>query len=432
MKFQQIFSSAKRASREIGILKTEKKNALILKIAENLIKNTSQILTENKKDCDLAISNGVGEMIDRLKLTKERILEIANNCRQVAKLTDQVGKILEKKTRPNGLEIKRISVPIGVVGMIYESRPNVTIDAAVLNLKSGNAVILKGGSDARFSNKIFVQILKSSAQDCDINPDIFQFLDIKKREEIFDMLQAKEFIDLIIPRGGKNLINFVVKNSQIPIIETGASVVHVFVDRDADVEKSIKIVANSKFRRVSVCNAMDTLILDQKIANDFLKNFLDLCQKKIESKEIPGLKIFVDQKAQKIIDKFNKTKYFNVKIKEITNFENCFSTEFLDFAMNIKVISEFSEAIEHIQKFSLGHSECICTEDKKKASEFFQKIDAAAVFWNASTGFSDGGEFGLGAEIGISTQKLHARGPFALAGLTSYKWIVSGNGQIRK
>lgn len=413
--FSEQFLSAKKASRSLLSLSSEEKNEMICVLASALEENISKIVEENKKDITLAESSGLGSLLDRLLLNEDRIKNIAEEVRNVANLQDEVGRILEERTRPNGLHIQQVRVPFGVVGIIYESRPNVTVDAAVLALKSGNAVVLKGGKESRNSNRILVTVLRNALQKSGFSPDLIQFLDTDDRSATAEMLSARGQIDLLIPRGGRGLIDFVRQNARIPVIETGASVVHTFVDESADFAMASSILMNEKMRRTSVCNALDTALIHQDIANDFLP-FL--------AKQIPQeLEIHADEKSFSLLQ--------NASLSLLFLAPEDFSTEWLDAKMSLCVVSDLDAALDHIRRFSLGHSESIVTENTKNAERFLREVDSACVYWNASTAFSDGAQFGLGAEIGISTQKMHARGPFALQGLTTTKWVVRGNGQIR-
>ncbi len=403
--FQKIFTDAKDASLEVAQLSTTEKNEILLSLSKKLEENIPEILKENAKDIALAEQNNLGDMIDRLLLTEERIKGISGEIRNVATLHDFVGEEISQQKMDSGIVVKKIRVPLGVIAMIYESRPNVTIDAGVLAFKSGNAIILKGGKEAEFSNqilaKLFRDVLNEFSEISGKNiQNAVQLIEKASREDTAELLKAKGKIDLLIPRGGKGLIKFVSENSLVPVIETGASVVHTFVDESADLEMAKNIVLNEKTRRVSVCNALDTLLIHQKISQKFLEYIL------------PELK------------KAGVGVHFPTTDEE-------FSKEWLSYNLSIKEVSGLNEALEHIRKFSLGHSESIVTEDEQNAQKFLKEVDAACVYHNASTAFSDGAQFGLGAEIGISTQKLHARGPFALEALTSVKWVISGKGEVR-
>jgi glutamate-5-semialdehyde dehydrogenase len=406
---------AQKASRKVAILSTNEKNIALRKIADALIRESQKIEKANAKDLKLGKEKNLGEKLDRLKFDKIRIHASAKEIHKIIKLSDPVGKILQTHTPLSKFKLQRIATPLGLIAMIYESRPNVTIDAISLALKSGNAIILRGSSDALNSNRAIVKIIKNSLQETNIPLDAIQFIDSPCRQAVGTLLQAREFIDLIIPRGGKGLINFVVQNSQIPVIETGASVVHLYVDKKANLEKAVKIAINSKTRRVSICNALDTLLVHEKIAKEFL------------AKLIPELLA----KNVKIHSEKNIKKICPLSTIPYSLFPTNYSKEWLSHDLNIKLVKNTEEAITHIQKYSLQHTEGIVTEDKKTAEKFLQEVDAACVYHNLSTQFSDGAQFGLGAEIGISTQKMHARGPFALEALTTYKWIGRGGGLVR-
>ena len=415
MDIQFQVSKANQAARKLSLFSADDKNKALKRISELLIEQTDLILTENEKDMKEGEKNNLGNKLDRLLLTEERVKGIADDTLNVATLPDSVGQIIDERERPNGLKISRVRVPIGVIGIIYESRPNVTVDAAVLCLKSGNAVILKGGSDAINSNRILAKIIRSALEETGIDPEAVQFIDSTDRATTAEFLRMKEGIDCIIPRGGKGLINFVKETSSIPVIETGASVVHVYVDKDADIKKAVEIVVNSKTRRVSICNALDVLLVHKDIASEFL---LQLA-KPLEEKKV---EVYADAEVQKLLNPYSLI---------LNPTDNDYDTEFLDYKMSIKLVSDLQEALDHIAEHSLKHTECIVTENKEAAEKFLKSVDAACVYHNASTQFSDGAQFGLGAEIGISTQKLHVRGPFALEGLTTFKWVIRGDGQIR-
>lgn len=406
-------AAAKESSRILATLTTAEKNSALQKIAAALLRHAAEIESANAKD----LKKISAEKFDRLKFDKARIRDSAAEVRKVAKLRDPVGRILEIAKPRAKFSLQKISVPLGVIAIIYESRPNVTIDAIALALKSGNSIILRGSADALNSNRAIVKIIRASLETSKIPLDAIQFIDSPDRKIVAQLLKSREFIDLVIPRGGKGLIDFVAKNSQIPVIETGASVVHLFVDKKADLDKALRLTLNSKTRRVSICNALDTLLVHQKVAEKFLK-------KLIPALEESGVQIHAERKnlTHHVSDGFST----NYKIRA-TNYEK----EWLSLDLNLKIVASLDEAIAHIQKYSLGHTEVIVSEDKKTCEKFLREVDAACVYANLSTQFSDGGEFGLGAEIGISTQKLHARGPFALEALTSYKWVGRGGGEVR-
>ncbi|WP_276204908.1 glutamate-5-semialdehyde dehydrogenase [Thermoanaerobacterium sp. PSU-2] len=406
--------AAKKASRILAILDENIKNEALKNMALKLVENKREILEANEKDVSIAKTKGVKEsLIDRLKLDEKRIEGMANGLREIAMLPDPVGNIEEMWKRPNGLQIGKMRCPIGVIGIIYESRPNVTADAAGLCLKSGNAVILKGGSDAINSNIAIVKVISSAAEECGIPKGAIQLIENTDREEVNRMMKLNGKIDLIIPRGGANLIQNVIQNSTVPVIETGVGNCHVFVDSDADFEKAINIIVNAKTQRPGVCNAIETVLVHKDLA----ENFLPAMVNKLTSLgvEIRGCSM---------------TKSICPDVKEAT--EDDWKTEYLDLILAVKVVESIDEAIDHIAKYSSGHSESIITENYTNAMKFLKSVDSAAVYVNASTRFTDGGEFGFGAEIGISTQKMHARGPMGLKELTTYKYVILGNGQIRE
>jgi glutamate-5-semialdehyde dehydrogenase len=375
---------------------------------------TEFLLRENKRDLDLM--NADDPKYDRLMLTAERIKNIAAEIRNVANLPYPVGKLVSEKQLPNGLQIRKVSVPLGVIGIIYESRPNVTFDVFSLCLKSGNACVLKGSKDAEFSNKAINSLIEKALIKNKLSTDIAYLMSIE-REATTVMLQAVGLIDVLIPRGSMSLINYVRDNAKVPVIETGAGIVHTYIDKSADIEKAIRIVDNAKTRRVSVCNALDCLIVHESVLSKLERICSPLNQKKVE--------LFADEKSYNVLKLF-----YDASLLHHAN-ENSFGSEFLSMKMAIKTVSDIDEALEHIATFSSKHSEAIVAEDKSAIEKFTRCVDAAAVYVNASTAFTDGAQFGMGAEIGISTQKLHARGPMALDELTSYKYIIEGAGQIR-
>lgn len=404
----------------MAILSAEEKNTLLRKIAMALRENSEFLERENAKDIHEAEKANLGPMIDRLLLTKERIEGIARDTEKVAELKDFVGEVLYEHTHANGMKIQKVRVSMGLICMIYESRPNVTVDAAVLSLKSGNAVLLKGGKEAMHSNLALIKIMKDALLKYS---EAIQLLSIS-REEMGELFKMKGKIDLLIPRGGKGLIDFVTENSRIPVIATGASVVHTFVDEFADLDMAVNICVNEKVRRVAVCNVLDTLLLHEKIAEKFLKKFTEAFHESVRMRKHPEIEIFADKKSFEVLK--------NLKYEPLQKVDSeSYDTEWLDYKMSIRVVSDLDEALLHIREHSLGHSESIVTMNAENAKRFLDEVDAACVYHNVSTCFSDGAEFGLGAEIGISTQKLHARGPFALEALTSTKWMVKGEGQVR-
>lgn len=405
--------NAKEASYELGILSTIEKDKALLLMAEELINHKEYILKANKIDLDKAKEKGISKaLLDRLALSDERIDDMANGLREIVKLQDPVGEVISMWQRPNGIQIGQKRVPMGVVGIIYESRPNVTCDAAGLCLKTGNATILRGGSDAINSNKAIVKALKVGIEKANLPINSIQLIEDTSREVATEMMRLNEYIDVLIPRGGAGLIQSVVKNATVPVIETGTGNCHIYVDETADFEMAKNIVINAKASRPGVCNAAEKLIVNEKIANEFLPLIVDALREK--SVLVKG-----DEKAKDIVNDL-----------EVATIED-WSTEYLDYVIAIKIVSNINEAINHINKYGTGHSEAIITESYKNSQIFQQRVDAAAVYVNASTRFTDGSEFGFGAEIGISTQKLHARGPMGLKELTTIKYIILGNGQIR-
>lgn len=406
--------AAKQAAAKLAVTSTAVKNAALLAMAAALEAQQAEILAANERDMTAAAAKGMkSSMLDRLKLTAERISGMADGLRQVAGLADPVGNVIDGKTLPNGLHITKIRVPLGVIGIIYEARPNVTADAAGLCLKSGNAVILKGGSEAMESNKTVAAILAQAAEGAGIPSGSIQFIDISDRQAVQDLIHMNGLVDVVIPRGGAGLIQAVVRNASVPVIETGAGVCHTYVDKDADVEMAMKIAFNAKVQRPSVCNAMETLLVHKDIADKFLPMMLMMYNS--SAVEIRG-----DEAVQE----------YSGQVHPAT--EEDWSTEYGDLRLSVKIVDSIEEAIAHIAKYGTGHSECIVTNNYQAAQLFQYTVDAAAVYVNASTRFTDGNEFGFGAEIGISTQKLHARGPMALPELTSTKYLINGNGQVRK
>lgn len=406
--------AAKQAAAKLAVTSAAVKNAALLAMAAALEAQQSEILAANERDMTAAAAKGMkSSMLDRLKLTAERISGMADGLRQVAGLADPVGNVIDGKTLPNGLHITKIRVPLGVIGIIYEARPNVTADAAGLCLKSGNAVILKGGSEAMESNKTVAAILAQAAEGAGIPAGSIQFIDTSDRQAVQDLIHMNGLVDVVIPRGGAGLIQAVVRNASVPVIETGAGVCHTYVDKDADVEMAMKIAFNAKVQRPSVCNAMETLLVHKDIADKFLPMMLMMYNS--SAVEIRGDKAVQEYSSQ---------------VHPAT--EEDWSTEYGDLRLSVKIVDSIEEAMAHIAKYGTGHSECIVTDNYQAAQLFQYTVDAAAVYVNASTRFTDGNEFGFGAEIGISTQKLHARGPMALPELTSTKYLINGNGQVRK
>lgn len=405
---------AREASRVCALLSGAKKNEVLLAAAEQLEQNSELILSANAADVLAAREKGINEiMIDRLSLTEARIHAMANGLRQVAGLKDPVGEQVSMERRPNGLEIANRRVPLGVIGMIYESRPNVTADAFGLCFKAGNAVILKGGSDAIRSNTAIANVLRGALGSCKVTEDILQIVEDVSRETTEKLMRLNEYVDVLIPRGGAGLIRAVKENSTVPVIETGTGNCHIYVDESADFEMALSIIDNAKTSRLSVCNACESLVIHEKIAEEFLP----LLYARLHAKEIT---MRADEKARAVCKEMEPAQ------------EEDFFKEYLDRLISIKVVSDIGEAIKHINLHNTGHSEAIITKDYTNAMRFLNEVDAAAVYVNASTRFTDGEEFGFGAEIGISTQKLHARGPMGLKALTTTKYVVFGNGQIRE
>lgn len=390
------------------------------KIAEALLENKKDILKANEAD----LKNDMTLMFDRLRLTEKRLKAISDNILSVAELEDYVGKVIDDRVVESGLRVQRVRCPLGVIGLIYESRPNVTVDATVLCLKSGNSVILSGGSNTINSNRVLVSVMQKALRGTSVPEDFIQFIDSTEREIVNEMLSLREYIDVIIPRGGKRLINFVVENSKVPIIETGASVSHTYVDKDIDLDMAVSVILNAKTRRVSVCNALDTLLLHKDVAEKFLPVLAERLKKQSKLRDQPLVEIRADVRAHKILE----GSYHNLSFVNLDDYD----TEFLDYIMSIKVVDSLDEALAHIYEHSLKHSEAIITSNKEVGEKFLREVDAACVFLNTSTAFADGAQFGIGAEIGISTQKMHTRGPFALQGLSSYKWVVRGKGEVRE
>ena len=414
MKIEKQLQSVLSASRKLNLVEAETVKKVLLELANQARENSRIILAENQRD--LERMDPQDPKYDRLKLTEERIEGIASDIENVANLPSPVGKILKETIRPNGLKIKKITVPFGVIGIIYEARPNVTFDVFALCLKSGNACVLKGGSDAIYSNQAIVSIIQDVLKKFNIDENTVSLLPAG-REETNEMLRAHGYIDLIIPRGSQALIDFVRENARIPVIETGAGICHTYFDEFGDVEKGAEIVFNAKTRRPSVCNALDCLIVHESRLTD-----LPVFTKKLSEANVV---IYADEKSFKTIQKIYPE---NLLFKAT---EESFGTEFLSLKMAVKTVASFDEAIDHIGKYSSKHSEAIISESVENIQKFEKMVDASSVYSNASTAFTDGAQFGLGAEIGISTQKLHARGPMALEELTSYKWIIDGNGQVR-
>ena len=410
----EIGTKAKEAAGKMALLETNKKNEVLNCVAKNLIKDAKTLIAENAKDMEAGKANGMPEgLLDRLLLTEKRIEQMAEGLEQVAALDDPIGEVLSMKKRPNGLRIGQKRVPLGVVGIIYEARPNVTADAFGLCFKTGNAVILKGGSDALHSNIAIVASIRRTLAECGVDENAIALIEDTSRETTTEFMKMNGYVDLLIPRGGKGLIRSVVENATVPVVETAAGNCHVFVDADADIDMAVKIVLNAKVQRPSVCNAAETLLIDKKIADKFIPvMFKALKEKNVE--------IRADQNSKAIFADVNDAT------------DEDYYTEYNDYIMAVKVVDGIDEAIEHINKYNTKHSEAIVTNNYEHSQKFLNEVDAAAVYVNASTRFTDGFEFGFGAEIGISTQKMHARGPMGLEALTSIKYIIYGDGQIRE
>ncbi len=415
MEYGESFRAAKQASRVLASIDRKKINQILLKLADEAEKSELFLLSENQKDLErMPVTD---PRYDRLLLSPQRIKDIATEIRNVASLESPLGEILEERTLPNGMHLSKISVPLGVIGIIYESRPNVTFDVFSLCFKTGNASVLKGGSDAAFSNKAIVEIIHKVLKNNNVDVNSLVLLPAT-REATSALLQAAAYIDIIIPRGSKQLIDYVREHARVPVIETGAGIVHVYFDESGDVEKGAAIVYNAKTRRVSVCNALDCLIVHKSRLNDLILLVKQLAEKNVM--------IYADEQS------FNSIlNHYPTELLKPADGEH-FGTEFLDYKMAIKTVDSIDEGIAHIYQYSSKHSECIVAEDTQALIRFTNEVDAAVVYTNVSTAFTDGAQFGMGAEIGISTQKLHARGPMALKEITAYKWIVSGNGQVRK
>ena len=411
---QEQLSLARSAKKSINTASTALKNQALEAMASQLLKATEAILAANQIDMEVARGKISDVMLDRLFLDQERIAGMAQGIRALIDLPDPIGEVLDTEVLENGLEIQKVRVAMGVIGIIYESRPNVTSDAAALAIKSGNAVVLRTGKDAFHSAQAIVTALKAGLEEARLNPDLLQLIQDTSRASSLAMMKAKGYLDLLIPRGGAGLIQTVVENAIVPVIETGTGIVHVYVDKEADFQKALAIIENAKTSRPSVCNAMEVLLVDQAIASDFLP----LVKERLVDAREKSVELRLDEQAQAIISGTAAQ-------------EQDFDTEFLDYILAVKVVDGVAEAVDHIEAHSTHHSDAIVTENPETAAYFTKQVDSAAVYVNASTRFTDGGQFGLGCEMGISTQKLHARGPMGLREMTSYKYIVSGNGQVR-
>ena len=411
---QEQLALARSAKKSINTASTALKNQALEAMASQLLKATEVILAANQIDMEAARGKISEVMLDRLFLDQERIAGMAQGIRALIDLPDPIGEVLDTEVLENGLEIQKVRVAMGVIGIIYESRPNVTSDAAALAIKSGNAVVLRTGKDAFHSAQAIVTALKAGLEEAGLNPDLLQLIQDTSRTSSLAMMKAKGYLDLLIPRGGAGLIQAVVENAIVPVIETGTGIVHVYVDKEADFQKALAIIENAKTSRPSVCNAMEVLLVDRAIASDFLP----LVKERLVDDRERSVELRLDEQAQAIISGTAAQ-------------EQDFDTEFLDYILAVKVVDGVEEAVDHIEAHSTHHSDAIVTENPETAACFTKQVDSAAVYVNASTRFTDGGQFGLGCEMGISTQKLHARGPMGLREMTSYKYIVSGNGQVR-
>ena len=412
---KEILIEAKKVKTRLASLNTEEKNKALLFMADALIENADEILTANKSDLEKAKGTISDVMLDRLALTKERIEGMANGIKEVALLPDPVGKVLNRVERPNGIVIEKTTVPMGVTAIIYESRPNVTSDAAALALKSGNVCVLRGGKEAFSSANAIVNAMRKGLNKLNLPETFINLVQDTTRESANELMNAVGFVDLLIPRGGAGLIKAVTENAKVPCIQTGTGICHIYVDEAADFNKALNIIENAKTSRPSVCNAAEVLLVNEKIAKDFLPL---VKERLVDNRSENKVELRLCENAQKIID--GKTAS-----------ETDFDTEFLDYILAVKIVKDVNEAVEHISLHSTMHSEAIVTENKENAEIFVKGVDSSSVYVNVSTRFTDGGEFGLGCEMGISTQKLHARGPMGLEELTTYKYIIKGDGQIR-
>ncbi len=410
----QMGKRAVEAKSELQSMSSEQKNKALSAAAKALEQEMDAILTENAKDYEIAQKGGMSQgLLDRLKLNEQRIKGMAEGLYQICDLDDPIGEVMESFDRPNGLHIEKVRVPMGVIGIIYEARPNVTADAFGLCFKAGNAVILKGGKDAFYSNQAIVNVIRKTLVEEGINPDAIQLIEKNERAVTNEFMRLKEYVDLLIPRGGAGLIRAVVENSTIPVIETGTGNCHIYVDETADLQKSIPIIINAKTQRIGVCNACESLLIHEKIADAFLP----MLGKALKENQV---ELRGDEKVVDLVD------------TALPATEEDYGKEYLDYIISAKTVSGVEEAVRHINRYNTGHSDAILTENKEHARYFLQNVDSACVYVNASTRFTDGFEFGFGAEIGISTQKLHARGPMGLKELTSYKYTIVGNWLVRK
>lgn len=409
----EIGKRVKEASAALAVISTENKNKILQAIADALRENCGEILKANAIDIENGRKSGMAEaFIDRLMLNSDRVEGMAQGIEGVINLPDPVGRVIWEAQRPNGLKIQRISVPLGVIGIIYEARPNVTSDAAALAVKAGNAVILRGGKEAFNSNSVITDIMRSAVEKSGFNPDIIELVRDTSRESSTALMRMNKYVDVLIPRGSASLIKAVVENSTVPVIETGAGNCHIYVDSEADIDMAAEIVYNAKTQRISVCNSAESLLIHKDIA----EYALIAIKSRLDEKNVI---LYGDEISREICP----------DIKAASDED--WAREYLDYKMSVKIVKSLDEAVEHIRKYSTGHSECIVTENAENAEKFMNSVDSAAVYHNASTRFTDGGEFGFGAEIGISTQKLHARGPLGLEQLNSFKYKIYGQGQVR-
>lgn len=410
---QLLGQKAKTAEKTLATASTQQKNSALAFMAKELLAATEEILLANAEDMKNARENGISQvMLDRLLLTEDRVRSMAKGITDISSLPDPIGVTLSEIKRPNGMTVRKVTVPLGVIAVIYEARPNVTSDAAALCLKSGNAVVLRGGKEAINSSKAIVKALRAGLGKSGLDENCISLVEDTSRESANELMRMNEYIDVLIPRGGAGLIRSCVENSTVPVIETGTGNCHIYVDKDADVQMAADIIYNAKTSRPSVCNAAESMVIHKDIINEALP----VIKKRLDEK---GVELRGDEAARKAAEGI------------VPATEDDWGTEYLDYIMSVKTVSSLDEAVEHISKYSTGHSECIVTQNGDAAREFLSRVDSAAVYHNVSTRFTDGGEFGFGAEIGISTQKLHARGPLGLPQLTSFKYIVCGNGQTR-
>lgn len=417
---KQMGAAAKSASRKLAASDAATRNAALEAIAAGLEAHVDEILAANERDISAARQSGLGEhIIDRMVLNPERVAAMATACREIAAMSDPIGAVLEERVMPNGLNIQRVSVPLGVIGVIYESRPNVTIDITALCVKSGNSVILRGGKEAFEANSVLARVAQEAVQGAGLPADCIQFVASTDRELVGEMLQMDRYIDLVIPRGSAELVRFVGETATMPAITGGVGVCHTYVDEAADLDKALKVVLNAKTERPTVCNAMDTLLVHSAVAAEFLPQLA-------KAFGVSGVEMRADSRAMEFLSALVDGQHV------VPAREDDFGTEFLALIAAVKVVNSIDDAMDHIAEYGSGHSEAILTEDTATAERFLAEVDAAAVFANTSTYFNDGGQFGLGAEVAISTSKLHARGPMSLREITTYKWVVRGDGQVRE